>query len=46
LAVAEKVSALATGDHLGARAQRASRTEFLRVMGKVPDAEPDELDRL
>ena len=46
VAVAEKVSALATEDYLGARAQRASRKEFLRAMGKVPDAEPDQRDRL
>jgi len=46
LAVAEKVSALATEDFLGARAQRASREKFLRAMAKVADAEPDECDRL
>ena len=46
LAVAEKVSALATEDYLGVRAGRASRKKFLRAMSKVPDAEPDERDRL
>lgn len=46
LAVAEKVSALATEDFLGARAERASRKKFLRAMAKVADAEPDECDRL
>ena len=46
LAVAEKVSALATEDFLGVRAKRGSRKRFLRAMSKVPDAEPDERDRL
>jgi hypothetical protein len=46
LAVAEKVSALATEDYLGVRAKRASRKKFLRAMAKVPDTDPDERDRL
>ena len=46
LAVAEKISALATEDYLGARAKRASRKKFLRAMAKVADVEPDERDRL
>ena len=46
LAVAEKVSALATEDYLGVRVKRASRKKFLRAMAKVPDAEADERDRL
>jgi hypothetical protein len=46
VAVAEKVSALATEDYLGVRAKRASRKKFLRAMAKVPDVEADELDRL
>lgn len=46
LAVAEKVSALATEDYLGVRAERASREKFLQAMSKVPDTEPEERDRL
>ena len=46
LAVAEKVSALATEDYLGDRAKRANREKFLLAMAKVPDVEPDECDRL
>lgn len=46
LAVAEKVSALATEDYLGARAKRASRKKFLRAMAKVPDTKPDKRDQL
>jgi hypothetical protein len=46
LAVAEKVSALATEDYLGVRAKRASRDKFLQAMAKVADAEPEEHDRI
>jgi hypothetical protein len=46
LAVAEKISALATEEYLGARAKRASRKKFLRAMGKVADIEPEERDRV
>jgi hypothetical protein len=46
VAVAEKVSALATEDYLGVRAKRASRKKFLRAIAKVPDVEVDELDSL
>lgn len=46
VAVAEKVSALATEDYLGVRAKRGSRKKFLRAMGKVPDVDPDERDRV
>jgi hypothetical protein len=46
LAVAEKVSALATEDYLGVRAKRSSRKKFLWAMSKVADAEPDGRDRL
>jgi hypothetical protein len=44
VAVAEKISALATEDYLGARAKRASRKKFLRAMAKVADVEPEERD--
>ena len=46
LAVAEKISALATEDYLAARAKRASRKKFRRAMAKVADVEPEERDRL
>ena len=46
LAVAEKMSALMTVEHLKERAQRGSREKFEAVLAKVPDAEPEEYDRL
>jgi hypothetical protein len=46
LALAEKISALATEEYLGARAKRASRKKFLRAMGTVADVEPQEYDRV
>ncbi len=46
LAVAEKVAALMTLDYLEARAQRGKREAFERAMAKVPDAEPEESNRL
>ena len=46
LAVAEKISALATEEYLDVRAKRASRKKFLRAMAKVPDVEPERYDRL
>jgi len=45
-AVAEKLSALVTEDYLGERAARGSRERFEAVLGKVPDVEPEERDRL
>lgn len=46
LAVAEKMSALMTEDYLNERGQRGSREKFEAVLAKVPDAEPEEYDRL
>ncbi|MBX3012314.1 MAG: toxin-antitoxin system HicB family antitoxin [Caldilineaceae bacterium] len=47
MALAEKVTALATEEYLEARAERGSREKFLAAMNKVPDVEPpDERDRL
>ena len=46
LAIAEKVSALATEDYLGKRAVRADRAKFETAMAKVPKVEPEEEDRL
>lgn len=46
LAVAEKISALATEDFLEARAKLASRKKFERAMAKVARVEPETIDRL
>jgi hypothetical protein len=46
VALAEKLSALMTEEYLGERAQRAGKAKFLRVLDKIADVEPDELDRL
>jgi hypothetical protein len=45
-AVAEKMSALITEEYLAARAKRGSRRKFEAVLAKVPDADPDESDRM
>ena len=45
-AAAEKLAALETADSIAQRAARADRGAFLRVMEKLPDAEPEEWDRL
>lgn len=47
LAVAEKVTAIATEEYLAKRAKRGSREKFLAAMAKVPNIEPpDERDRI
>ncbi len=46
LAVAEKIAALATVKYLEKRAQRGSREKLLAVLGKAPNVEPEEYDRL
>jgi hypothetical protein len=46
LAVAEKVSALATADYLGARAQRGNRAMFEQAMAKVGQVPPEGYDVL
>jgi len=46
LAAAEKIAALEAGEYLAQRVARADREAFLRVLAKVPDAEPEEWDRL
>lgn len=46
LAVAEKISALATEDYLGTRAQCGDREKFVRAMAKVPDVGPEQCDCL
>ncbi|MEO6391143.1 MAG: toxin-antitoxin system HicB family antitoxin [Pyrinomonadaceae bacterium] len=45
-AMAEKAAAWMTVDYLEKRAASGSREKFLQVLAKVPDAEPDEEDRL
>jgi hypothetical protein len=45
-AAAEKLAALETADYIARRVARADREEFLRVLAKVPPAEPEEWDRL
>jgi len=46
LALAEKVSALATEDYLKQRAARASREAFDAALDRVADGAPPEYDRL
>ena len=45
-AVAEKMSALMTAEHLQERAARGSRAKFERVLRKVSAKEPEPRDRL
>lgn len=46
VAVAEKISALATEEYILQRARRASREKFEAALAQVPHAEPDEQDRI
>ena len=43
-ALAEKMSALLTGEYLRERAKRGSRRKFNRALAKVRDVKPDEAD--
>jgi hypothetical protein len=45
LAVAEKISALATEDYLAERAARGSKEKFERALSQRKDTEPEEWDR-
>ncbi len=45
-AVAEKMSALLTEQYLKERAAKGNKDAFLRVLGKVPDKDPEPYDRL
>jgi hypothetical protein len=45
-AVAEKLAALMTEEHLEARARRGSKRKFQRVLRKVRDVTPGDEDRL
>ena len=42
IALAEKVTALATEEYLTERAKRGDRAKFLAAMAKVPDVEPSD----
>ncbi len=46
LAVAEKISALATESYLQERAKRGERSKYDAVLAKVPDVEPELHDKL
>jgi len=46
VAVAEKISALATEEYIRKRARRASRAKFEAALAQVPHAELDEQDRI
>lgn len=45
-AVAEKLAALMTADYLDTRAKRGSRRKFKKVLEKVAEIEPEDVDRL
>lgn len=45
-AMAEKAAAWMTVEYLEQRAANGSRERFLQALSKVPDAEPDEQDRI
>jgi flagellar motor switch protein FliM len=46
LAVAEKMAAIRTVEHLHERAAKGNRDRFEAILSKVPDVEPEEHDRL
>lgn len=46
LALAEKISALATEDYLNERAKRADRKAFKKALSKIPKGKPDPSDAL
>ena len=46
IAVAEKLSALATEEYLEARAERGSRERYERALAQIPNAEPEARDRI
>ena len=46
LAIAEKLSSFMTVEYLEARAKRAKPERFAALLAKVPDAEPEEYDKL
>lgn len=46
LALAEKLSSVITVEYLEERAKRAKIERFEQLLSKVPDAEPEDHDRL
>ena len=46
LAIAEKLSSLMTVEYLQERARRAKLDRFDELLSKVPDAQPEDFDRL
>jgi len=46
IALSSQISAWLTKDYLEERAKRGSWDAFERVLAKVPDVEPNEMDRL
>jgi uncharacterized protein (DUF1778 family) len=45
-AAAEKMSALMTEEYIEKRARKANLKKFQQVLNKVPDAEPEDFDRI
>jgi uncharacterized protein (DUF1778 family) len=45
-AIAEKISALTTESYLEERAKRGSQAKFRKALAKVPDVEPESIDRM
>lgn len=45
-AVGEKVSSLMTESYLAERAAKGNKANFLTVMAKIPDTEPEAFDKL
>jgi len=45
-AVAEKMATLLTVEYLKERASRGARKKFEAILGKVPDREPEVMDRV
>ena len=45
-AAAEKLAALMTVEYLEKRAERGSREKFEAALAKLPDAEPEDYDKL
>lgn len=46
LAVSEKISSLLTVDYLNERANQANGSDFKKLLGKVPDTDPESYDKL
>jgi predicted transcriptional regulator len=44
-ALAEKISAITTEEYIHARASRASKARFRKVLAKVKDNAPNEIDK-